>query len=412
MRRAPSVEHALRNVVFVAPFPLETTLLFCRAAAALADVRLIGVFQEAPPPGLFADVVTVADAMDPRQLVDAGRLIEKRHGSIHRLLGVLEDAQGALATARRVLGVPGLDEQTVRRFRDKAHMKDCLRAAGLPCARHRRLHGASDAWAFADEVGYPMVLKPPAGAGSRATYRVDNPDDLARVLAEIQPSPQREMLAEEFLSGREFSFETLTLRGKPLFHSIGRYLPGPLEVMRTEWIQWVVHLPRDISTYEFDDARQLGFRALDALGLGTAMTHMEWFRRGDGSLAIGEIAARPPGAQIVRLMSYAHDTDMYRAWARLMIDEAFDGPYTRKYSVGVAFLRGAGRGKITAVEGIEEAQRKMGALVVEARLPQIGAPRASGYEGEGWVIVRHPDDEVVKRALHDLITTVKICYAS
>ena len=40
-------------------------------------------------------------------------------------------------------------------------------------------------------------------------------------------------------------------------------------------------------------------RAVKALGLETGFTHMEWFRRDDGSLAIGEIAARPPGAHIV-----------------------------------------------------------------------------------------------------------------
>jgi len=36
-------------------------------------------------------------------------------------------------------------------------------------------------------------------------------------------------------------------------------------------------------------------------------------RRDDGSLAIGEIAARPPGANCVRMNSFAHDADMYRA---------------------------------------------------------------------------------------------------
>ena len=36
------------------------------------------------------------------------------------------------------------------------------------------------------------------------------------------------------------------------------------------------------------------------LGLQTGMTHMEWFGRPDGSIAIGEIGARPPGAQILK----------------------------------------------------------------------------------------------------------------
>ena len=38
----------MRNVIFAAPFPLETTLRFARAAAGLENVRLLGLCQEAP----------------------------------------------------------------------------------------------------------------------------------------------------------------------------------------------------------------------------------------------------------------------------------------------------------------------------------------------------------------------------
>ena len=51
----------MRNVVFVAPFPLETTMRFARAAAGLAGVRLLGIVQEPPRGGdasLFADGMT------------------------------------------------------------------------------------------------------------------------------------------------------------------------------------------------------------------------------------------------------------------------------------------------------------------------------------------------------------------
>jgi len=401
----------VRNVVFVAPYPLETTLTFCNAIATLGDVRLLGIFQQAPQKGGFSDVALIQNSFDPQQVVDAARKLAAKHGPIHRILGVLEDLQVAIAAAREALGLPGMSVEATKRFRDKALMKDTLRAAGLPVARHKRLHSDNDAWSFVDDVGFPIVLKPPAGAGCRATYRVDSPSDLTQALSESQPSPHREVLAEEFLSGREYSFETISVGGEPMFHSIGRYFPGPLEVMRTDWIQWVVHLPRVITTPEFDDTRKIGFAALKALGMTSGITHMEWFRRGDGSMAIGEIAARPPGAQIVRLMSWAHDVDMHRAWARAAVDEAFDGPFERKYSVGVAFLRGEGTGRVASIENLDEAQKRMGALVVEARLPKVGMPRAEGYEGEGWAIVRHKDDEVVKNAILELIRTVKIKYA-
>jgi hypothetical protein len=60
------------------------------------------------------------------------------------------------------------------------------------------------------------------------------------------------------------------------------------------------------------------------------------------------------------------------------------------------------------VHGVDELQREIGHLVVEARLPEVGQPASSGYEGEGFVIVRHPDTEVVRDALHRIITRLRI----
>lgn len=402
---------AMRTVVFVAPFPLETTMRFARAAAAVADVRLVGIVQE-PPRGadaeLFADLVTVADGLDPRQLVAAAELLQSRHGRVHRVIGILEPLQVQLAEVRRALGVAGPSPEVAELFRDKARMKDELRKHGLPCARHRLVRTISDADEFIREVGFPIVLKPPAGMGCKATWRIHTQDQLHGALHAIRPSADAPVLAEEFLRGQEYSFETITVAGEVKFRSISRYYPTPLEVMETPWIQWVCILPRVIDEVDFADARELGLRAVSALGLETGFTHMEWFRRDDGSLAIGEIAARPPGANIVRMNSFAHDTDMYRAWARAVIDDAFDGPWERRYAVGCAFLRAMGRGHITRVVGVERAQELVGKHVVEAKLPTPGAPRSDSYEGDGYVIVRDPDTEVVKAAMKTIIETIQV----
>lgn len=403
----------MRNVVFVAPFPLETTMRFARAAAALDDVRFLGIMQEAPQhgdAGLFADLVTVRDGLDTRQLIEAAQLLQRRHGKLHRVLGILEALQVQLGEVRRALDVPGTAPETADLFRDKARMKEELRRHGLPCARHRLLTGWPDAEAFAREVGMPIVLKPPAGMGCKATWRVRSLDELRGALAAVHAGPDNPALAEEMLVGKEHSFETITIAGEVRFTSISRYFPTPLEVMETPWIQWVCVLPRDVSGAEWTDARELGIRAVTALGLDTGFTHMEWFRRDDGSLAIGEIAARPPGANIVRMTGFAHDADMYRAWARAVVDDAFDGPYERKYAVGCAFLRGVGRGRVLRVTGADKAQEQVGRHVVEARLPQPGAPRSDSYEGDGYVIVRDPDTEVVKRAMQTVIETIQVQY--
>lgn len=403
----------MRTVVFVVPYPAEASIRFARAFAELKAVRLIGLVQK-PPTGAaakpFANFVKVQDAFDSRQLIEACEKIRRKYGGLHQIVGVLEPLQVPLAEARAHFKIPGTDPRTADLFRDKGKMKDALRAAGLPCARHKVITSLADAVSFVRDVHFPIVIKPPAGAGTKATWRVKSLEELQSVMTAIHPRPDNPTLGEEFLKGREYCFDTITVKGRVLFENVSRYYPGPLEVIENPWIQWAVVQPRHL-TPDLDDARELGRRAIKALGLSTGFTHMEWFRRDDGSLAIGEIAARPPGANFVEMMGFGHDADMYRAWARALTDNAFDGPYERKYAVGCAYLRGIGRGRVQRVTGVAEANARVGKMAVKSKLPKVGQPKSDHYEGEGYVIVRHPDTDTVKAAVKTIIETIRIEYA-
>lgn len=403
-----------RNVVFVAPFPIETTLRFVRAVAGLQDVRLLGVVHT-PPEGddgrLYHDLVRVTEPLSARDTLDGVRVLRRRHGAIHRIVGVLEPLMVPLAQARAHFGVPGTSPDTADLFRDKSRMKAALSRAGLPVARSQLVTCEADARAFAAEVAFPMVLKPPAGMGAKSTFRVSALEHLLRAVRGMGASADEPVLAEEMLQGEELSFETLTVGGAARAHSISRYLPGCLEVLENPWIQWVCLLPREVSGPEYDGARAMGFAAIEALGLDSGLTHMEWFRREDGRLAIGEIAQRPPGANITRMLGLAHDVDAYRAWARAVVDGEVDAPWERKHAVGCAFLRGVGRGRVAAVTGVAQANEAVGKWVVESRLPAMGAPKSDSYEGDGYVIARGETDEQVTQALRVIIETVRVHYA-
>ncbi len=401
------------HVAFVAPYLPPTTQRFVRAAAGLDGVRL-GLITQEPLERLPADLRETLDghwrvdnALDWQQLVQGASGLAQQLGGLDRLFGVLEHMQVALARARDELRIPGMDTETALNFRDKSRMKDVLRGAGIPCARHRLARNDEEALEFARATGFPLVLKPPAGAGATGTYRVDHESALREVLGFTRPSQQQPLLLEEFVLGDEQSFDSVSIGGTPVWHSITHYQPTPLDVLRNPWIQWCVLLPREVDDPRYDDIREAAFAAVSALGLETGLTHLEWFRRPDGSLAISEVAARPPGAQITTLISYAHDLDFYRAWAQLMIHHTFDPP-ERRYSAGAAFLRGQGKGRVVAVHGLEEVQRAVGDLVVQAQLPREGQPAASGYEGEGYVIVRHPETAVVESALRTIVSTVRV----
>ncbi|HEX8852950.1 MAG TPA: ATP-grasp domain-containing protein [Pyrinomonadaceae bacterium] len=401
-------------VVFAAPWFSENASRFIQAAVRLPDVRVAVISQdplENAPPKLREGVVghwRVDDVFDSGQLAHAaGSLSARFQEPVHRFYGAFEQLQVPLAEARAALGIEGMSVEAAHNFRDKARMKSVLREAGVPCARYRLAGEAAAAWQFAREVGYPLVVKPPAGAGSQSTYRVDNDDALRDALNLVAPSREAPTLLEEFITGEEHSFETISIDGQAVWHSLTHYYPTPLDVVRNPWIQWCVLLPREVDGPQYDDIRAAATRALAALGMDTGLTHMEWFRRRDGSVAVSEVAARPPGAQITTLVSRANDIDFLAAWARVMIYNEFTAP-ERRYAAGAAFLRGQGRGTVKAIHGLDEAERELGPLVVDVKLPHIGQAPASSYEGEGYVILRHPETAVVEQALARLVSLIRV----
>jgi hypothetical protein len=398
---------------FVAPYLLDTTARFVRAAARQPGVELALITCEPagrlPPEvrDVLAGHWRVEDALDAGQVTAAVRGLAAQLGPVQRLLAVLEQLQVPLAQAREQLGIPGMDVATAANFRDKARMKTVLRAAGVPCARHRLACSATDAHDFARLAGFPLVVKPPAGAGARSTFRLDEAADLDAWLAAGPPTAAQPVLIEEFLTGDEGSYDSVMVDGQVVWDSVSDYLPTPLEVLRHPWMQWAVRLPRDITGPDYAGIRQVAPVALRALGLRSGLTHMEWFRRPDGTVAVSEVGARPPGAQISSMLCYVHDFDLYAAWARLMIEGRFDPP-ERRWSAGTVYLRGQGTGRIKATHGLDTLSPGVSALVVDARLPQPGQPASGSYEGDGHITVRHPETPVVTGALRELVSTVRV----
>jgi hypothetical protein len=415
----------MSHVVFVAPRFMENTLRYVRAFSSLPDVELSlvsGDPERALPRDLRARIAghyRVDDVLDPSALTTAVAAIERGVGEVSRLAGALEQLQTPLADVREALGIEGLRPITARNFRDKDRMKDVLREHGVPVAKSVLAGSLDGLRAFAESVGYPIIVKPQAGLGARATHRIESKDDLdALSAAGLVPSQERPLQAEEFVRAREHTCETVTIQGEPVWRSGTRYFPGPLETLENPWMQYCVLLPREDDNTEWTRFAEINGAALAALfgaegrgtAAGTALTHMEWFLKDDGRMLVNEVGVRPPGVGIMPLMSIAHEMDFIGAWAELIAHDRFT-PRPRAWAAGAAFLRGHGGGeRVVRVEGVDEVVRALGDSLVELRAPKVGQPRAEGYEGEGTAFVRSATTEGAKQALLKVIETIQVRY--
>ena len=401
----------MRHVVFIAPKFLENTMRYVRAFAGLEGVCTSLVSEDpedALPEAIRARIgghFRVGNSLAAPEIERACRALAGALGPIDRLAGALEQLTMPLSIVREAIGIEGMGKETARAFRDKDRMKEILREAGVPVARSRLCAGRSELRNFVREVGFPIVVKPQAGLGSKATHRIESWKQLdALGTGAVQ--------AEEFVRAREHTCETVTIRGRPVWRSGTRYFPSPLEVLEQPWVQYCVLLPRETDDPTFRRFDPINAAALQALGCtgaaGTVLTHMEWFLREDGSMLVSEVGARPPGVHIMPLMSLAHDFDMFSAWAELVALDRFPAP-ERRWAAGAAFFRAQGSGaRVKEVLGAEAALARIGDELVEARLPKPGQPRADGYEGEGYAIVRSRTTDGAKEALRTLISEIRV----
>ncbi|MDN5794489.1 MAG: ATP-grasp domain-containing protein [Intrasporangium sp.] len=391
------------NIVMISPgYPPE--MGYFTRALAQTGATVIGVGDQggdsrprAPRAGLtHYERVSLADEGS----VLAALQGLARHVSFDRVECLWEPYMLLAARIREAFGVPGMTVEQTIPFRDKEVMKQVLDAAGIRTPRHAKARTVAEVWEAAERIGFPLVVKPIAGAGSADTYRVDSFDDLGHVLPAIRHV--RRVSVEEFIEAEEFTYDTICAGGEVLVDNISWYRPRPLQGRSHEWITPVTLALRDTHQPSLLPGREMGAKVLSALGFQTGFTHMEWYLKSDGEAVFGEIGARAPGARSVDIMNYATDADFFLAWAQAVVHGQVRQQIERRYNAATLFKRAQGSGRITRIEGLESLLARYGPHVCVVDLLPIGAHRRDWRAtllSDGMVIVRHPD----------LDTTVEMC---
>jgi hypothetical protein len=354
----------------------------------------------------------VGSSADPQQVTDAVRRIQARGPWVHKLECTVEALMMTAAHAREATSIPGMGVKHTNLTRDKYEMKKYLRARGITCARAQEVSSLQELANFAREVGFPIIVKPLAGAGASGTSRAHDLGQLERAAQEAGLGPGRPCLAEEFVQGHEGFFDTLTVGGNVVFEAISHYYPNVLEAMRTREVSPIVITTNRIDAPGYSELRQFGRKVIRELQLDTTATHMEWFF-GPKGLYFSEIGSRPPGVLVWDLYCAANEFDLYLEWAKAVVHGHAEPRPTRRFAAGMVAIRPNRDGKIVGYSGVDHVQRKYGDLILRMHLPPVGTktnPVGSGYMGNAWIWAKHPDYDACRGILEDIGRTIK-CWA-
>ncbi len=329
---------------------------------------------------------------------------------VDRLEATVEAHIMAAAKVREATGIPGTSVRTAFLCRDKPAMKEELRKAGIPCAMSIRADNPAITHEFAKQVGYPLIIKPPAGAGASETWKVNNAAELEKVIIESGVADGAEVAIEEFIEGHEGYLDTLTIEGEVGHEFITHYYPNVLVAMRERWISPQMVTTNRIEAEGYQEVRQMAREVNRVLGIGTSATHMEWFA-GPKGLKFSEIGCRPPGVGQWDVYNAANEFDLYQEWASALTHGCTQKAPSRRYSAGMIALRPDRDGHISGYSGLEAIQREYGECIVASHLPDPGSvtqPVEGGYMANAWMRVRHPDYDTLRHTMDMIGKTVQV----
>ena len=295
----------------------------------------------------------------------------------------------------------GFMEEDMEKVKRKSAMKEYYAMAGVPTARYHLVRDFDGAAAFANTVGYPVVVKPDNGVGAISTYRLHSDDEL-RFFMDTKPAGIQ-FLMEEMVKGTVTTYDAIIgAKGQPLFESGNVTLDSLMDVVN-ENKESLYYLHKEVP----EDVREAGLRTVKAFGVKSRFVHLEFFRLNEDQEGLGkkgdliglEVNMRPAGGYTPDMYNYAYETDVYKIWADMI---CFD--YSTKPLGGRHFCAFSGcRVSVAYALVHDAAMAKYGhKMVMQGRIPDA----LSGAMGNIMYVCNLDTEEEMNEYYRDMIQRV------
>jgi len=199
---------------------------------------------------------------------------------------------------------------------NKYAMRGALREAGLPCPKFLLADEQTDFENALADFTFPLIVKPTDRSGSRNIMKLESLEGIEKAVAEAcATSFEHKAIVEEYMSGDEYSMETISYQGEHRVLAITKkYTTGAPHFIETGHKQ-----PCDLSEETAAYAKQVILKALTALHVENSAGHAEFRVDDSGEVRIIEIGARMGGDCIgsdLVYLSTGHD------FVKMVIDVA------------------------------------------------------------------------------------------
>lgn len=353
-------------------------------------------------PGLAeADIPVTVDFTNVNSAIEVG----KKYGvsgviTISTEVGVVPCARVSMA-----LGLKGLDMQTAEAATNKVLMRECLRQAGLSVPRFAGFDDQSLAIAFADDIGYPCIIKPAVGSGSRGVRILTKRKDVYVAFLDAQSeSRDGNVIIEEYMPGEEVHVDCLACDGKVTVLGIADKKRTP-EPYRSD-IR--VCYPALLGKETVAEVKRQAIAASKAIGISNGASHTELLVDGK-SVRVVEIAARGAGFNVfTKMLKLISGIDPVEAVINMAMGKHPEISPTQQRASILSFFT-VKPGRLKRVIGLERANKIEGVveLVVTVQPGERINEYRSGSDRIGYVIVHADTREEVEQIERNVLETIR-----
>jgi hypothetical protein len=353
--------------------------------------------------GPDVDVHLVDNVQDVEQVRRTTmRILGERE--LHRVLAPFELSVPVAGYLRSYFGLPGLGFETANLFANKYLMKRRAAAAGLPGTAFRVAYTLADVPSKADELGWPVVIKPVIGGGALDVVVFDGPDAFAHFCASPDAEPITRLtvplIVEQYVElEAEYNCNGIVHDGDVVFAAALRY-PLPLLGCPAEFNASYTLPPGHPDRAEILDVHA---RTVHVFGLRSGVTHMELFKTRDG-LLVGEIACRPSGGGIPEGIQLQYGVDIWRAFRETSLGLKPEVRPTEREGLLVSYLLPIKPGRIVRLSTAAELAAVPSVLRVDMH-KQVGdvmRDRVGSSAATGVVHLRVRDEAEVSGRILEL----------
>jgi biotin carboxylase len=371
-------------------------------AAAEAGVE-VAVAAEAPLPLIPEDRFVLIDCSRPEHAAEEIADFLART-PVDAIVPVDDAGVVVAALAADRMGMAHNPPEAVAATRNKVQMRRLLDRSEVPQPTFRLLGQSDDPSEVAEQVGYPLVVKPLGLSGSRGVIKVTSPSDLEQTVERVRlinitsgSSPSEPLLMEAFMPGPEVAVEGLVWNGRLEVLAVfdkPEALDGPY------FEETIMVAPSTLHPEMLEEVERVAGLAVSAIGIANGPVHAE-LRITDGRVGVLEVAARSIGGLCGRTLRFGLSGDSLES---LIIEQALGKPQDGRRllgSTGVLMIPIPAGGRLAGVDGIGEVSALPHVTGVEITVP-VGSrirpvPEADRYLG--FVFARAPDPKTVTDTL-------------